>query len=109
MREFFYKWREQDADGTVDANDLLLEQLMTGLKKGQVKQELSRQLRRQDFLTFKEACKEARALDQECQEDEEALSNRVHYNQPRPATLNSEQLKTQIKAELKEELLDRTT
>lgn len=106
LRELFYKWQEQDEEGAADDNNLLLDQLMGGLKRGQIKQELNRQLRRQNRMTFKEACREARALAQEFQEEEEeVLSNRVQYTPHRPTAPNPEQLKTQIKAELKEELL----
>lgn len=98
LRELFYRWQEHDADGAADEDNLLLDQLMGGLKRGLIKQELGRQLRRQNRTTFREACKEARALAQECQEEEEALSNRVQYAPQSPALTNSDQLKTQIKA-----------
>lgn len=60
--------QERDAGGTEDGEDLLLDQLMVGLCAGPIKQELSRQLRRDEQLTFSVACKEAQALEQELQE-----------------------------------------
>uniref|UniRef100_A0AAV2K9S7 Uncharacterized protein n=1 Tax=Knipowitschia caucasica TaxID=637954 RepID=A0AAV2K9S7_KNICA len=69
---------EKDEGGTGDSDDLLLDQFMVGLRRGLVKQELSRQLRRRDGTTFKAACTEARALEQELQAEEESLvTNRV--------------------------------
>lgn len=103
LRELFFRWQECDPEGTDDGDQLLLDQLMIGLNKGPVRQELSRQWRRQDRMTFKEACKEAQALAREYQEDEEvAQSNRIVTSQ---VNINSERLKSQIKAELKDELL----
>ncbi|KAK7883852.1 hypothetical protein WMY93_026975 [Mugilogobius chulae] len=107
LREVFSRWQERDQDGTEDSDDLLLDQLMVGLRKGQVKQELSRQMRRRDDMAFEAACKEARALELEFQEDDEALvAHRVTtYPPPKPAAVNAEQIKDQIHSELKTELL----
>uniref|UniRef100_A0AAV2MDP0 Uncharacterized protein n=1 Tax=Knipowitschia caucasica TaxID=637954 RepID=A0AAV2MDP0_KNICA len=69
----FCTWQEKDEGGTGDSDDLLLDQFMVGLRRGLVKQELSRQLRRRDGTTFKAACTEARALEQELQVEEESL------------------------------------
>uniref|UniRef100_A0AAV2JHP6 Uncharacterized protein n=1 Tax=Knipowitschia caucasica TaxID=637954 RepID=A0AAV2JHP6_KNICA len=72
-KEAFCTWQEKDEGGTGDSDDLLLDQFMVGLRRGLVKQELSRQLRRRDGTTFKAACTEARALEQELQAEEESL------------------------------------
>lgn len=107
LREMFSRWREQDEAVAGDTNSLLLDQLMIGLRKGPVKQELCRLLRRDSNLTFVSACKEARALEQELDEEgEDILSQRVRTQAPlTPTYADSEQLKGQIRAELKEELM----
>lgn len=106
LRELFYRWQESDQEGADEEDDILLDQFMVGLRKGPIRQELSRQMRRQDGISFKDACKEARALAHELQEDEDAaLSNRVTYAPQRQAIVDPDQMKTQIKIELKEELL----
>lgn len=106
LREAFVRWQEGDRDGTEDENDLLLDQLMVGLQRGPLKQELTRQMRRNNTLTFTAACKEARALEKELQEEDEAYTNRVTTYAPIKQPLHhSEQIKSQIHAELKEELL----
>lgn len=103
LRELCSRWQEQAQDET-DENDLLLDQLMVGLQAGPIKQELSRQLRRHERLTFQAACKEARALEQELQEGDHAVfSQRV--TAPTSSVINVEQLKDQMKAELQLGLL----
>lgn len=102
LRELFYRWQghEEAAEGN---DNLLLDQLMVGLRRGPVKQELNRLMRRDNNLTFASACKEARALEQELDDEGAAiLSQRVHANTP---PTDSEQLKGQIRLELKEELM----
>lgn len=42
----FSRWQERDGGGTEGGEDLLLDQLMMGLQPGPIKQELSRQMRR---------------------------------------------------------------
>lgn len=106
LRELFSRWQERDAGGTEDGEDLLLDQLMVGLCAGPIKQELSRQLRRDERLTFSTACKEARALEQELQEGEEvAISQRVTAPPPRNDRSHLEQLKSQLREELQQDLM----
>ncbi|CAL9687354.1 unnamed protein product [Knipowitschia caucasica] len=107
LREAFCTWQEKDEGGTGDSDDLLLDQFMVGLRRGLVKQELSRQLRRRDGTTFKAACTEARALEQELQAEEESLvTNRVTtYVPPKQPVMDPVQIKEQIQSELKVELL----
>lgn len=107
LRELFSRWQEQDRDGTDKDEDLLLDQFMVGLQPGPMKQELSRQLRRNQHLTFTDACKEARALEQELQDGEPAiLSHRVTMPSPKSTIITDvEKLKGQIQAELQAELM----
>lgn len=95
--------QERDAGGTEDGEDLLLDQLMVGLCAGPIKQELSRQLRRDEQLTFSVACKEAQALEQELQEGKEvANSQRVTAPPPGNDRSHLEQLKSQFREELQQ-------
>lgn len=106
LRELFFRW--QGHEETPEGNDnVLLDQLMVGLRRGPVKQELTRLMRRNENLTFASACKEARALEEELEDEgEEILSQRVRtYTSPPLATPDPEKLKGQIRLELKEELL----
>lgn len=107
LRELFFKWQEQDREGTEEDEVLLLDQFMVGLQSGPMKQELNRQLRRNQRLTFTDACKEARALEQELQDGEPAiLSQRVNMLSPKYTTTpDIEKLKSQIQAELQTELM----
>lgn len=106
LREVFFRWQEQDREGTEEDQDLLLDQLMVGLRPGPVKQELSRQLRRNQRLTFTDACKEAQALEQELQDGEPAiLSQRVTMPTRSTTAVDMEELKGQIRTELQVELM----
>lgn len=104
LRELYSKWEEQDGDGVAD--DLLLDQFMVGLQRGPIRQELGRQMRRQ-AMSFDAACKEARALEQEFQEnDENVLANRVAaHMRPHHTDNNLEMMKSSIQDNLKTELL----
>lgn len=106
LRELFARWREQDEDEH-DGEDLLLDQLMVGLKPGRVKQELSRQMRRNERMTFSEATKEARFLEQESEDGEPAVcSQRVVARSPGGvATTSTGEPPSQIRAEMQAELL----
>ena len=90
-----------------EGDDLLLDQLMVGLQAGPIKQELSRQMRRNERMTFAATCREARALEQELQDGEDAiLSQRVTVPaRSSTTTANVAQLKDQIQAELQQELI----
>ncbi|CAL9702687.1 unnamed protein product [Knipowitschia caucasica] len=106
LRDLFSKWSNIDDVATGDRDELLLEQFTTGLRKGPVKQELNRLMRR-DPMVFTEACKEARALEKEQDEEgEDILAQRVrtHTHNTTP-NLNPNDLKGQLHAELKEELM----
>lgn len=46
LREVFSRWQERDGGGTEEGEELLLDQLMVGLQPGLIKQERSRQMRR---------------------------------------------------------------
>lgn len=108
LREVFSRWQDLDDDREEEEDgDLLLDQFMVGLCKGPIKQELSRQMRRRENMTFRTACKEARALEKELQdEDDTFVSNRIAaYAAPKPSVGNPDKLKEQIHSELKEELL----
>lgn len=106
LRELFSRWRERDAGGTEEGDDLLLDQLMVGLRTGPIKQELSRQIRRDESLTFSAVCKEARALEHELQEgDDVALSQRVSAPAHKDSTTDLETLRTQIRADLQQGLM----
>ncbi|XP_041920929.1 uncharacterized protein LOC121684874 [Alosa sapidissima] len=98
-------WRERDAGGTEEGDDLLLDQLMVGLCAGPVKQELSRQMRRDARMTFAAACKEARALEHELQEGDDAILSQRITAPTQDTTADLELLKTQIRAELQQGLM----
>ena len=106
LREVFSRWREQDADGTDQQDDLLLDQLIVGLRAGPIKQELSRQIRRDETMTFTAVCSEARALERELQEEEDpTLSHRVMAPTSRDTKVDLEALKDQIRADLRQGLI----
>ncbi|KAL7868397.1 hypothetical protein SRHO_G00097810 [Serrasalmus rhombeus] len=100
------KWQKQDLDDTEEGDDLLLDQLMVGLLMGPIKQELSRQIWRDEHMTFTAVCKEVQALEHELQEGEDAiLSQRVTAPTPRDNTADLKMLKGQIQVELQQELM----
>ncbi|KAM3608447.1 uncharacterized protein V6R79_025602 [Siganus canaliculatus] len=103
----FYRWQERDAGGTEEDEDLLLDQLMVGLQPGPIKQELSRQIWRNETMTFTYACKEARALEQELQDGESFIvTQRVTAPTSGSATaVDLERLKGQIYMEVQTELM----
>ncbi len=107
LRESFSSWQRQDEGGAGgEGDDLLIDQLMVGLRAGPIKQELSRQLRRNNPMTFSDMCKEARALEQELQDGEDPiLSQRVAATGAHNTTVNIEPLKDQIRAELQQGLM----
>lgn len=79
---------------------------MVGLRMGPIKQELSRQIRRNEHMTFEDIYRVARALEVELQEGEDlALSQRVTAPTPRNDAANLEQLKSQLRAELQQGLM----
>ncbi|XP_049901791.1 uncharacterized protein LOC126391221 [Epinephelus moara] len=61
LRELFFSWQEQD-EGRIgeEGDDLLIDQFMVGLKAGPIKQELSRQIRRNDPMTFTDVQRSSR-------------------------------------------------
>ena len=78
LRELFSRWQERNEGEDDEGDDLLLDQLMMGLQAGPIKQELSRQMWRNERMTVAATCREARALEQELQDGEDAiLSQRV--------------------------------
>lgn len=102
----FSRWREQDVDGTEQRDDLLLDQLIVGLCTGPIKQELSRQIRRDTTMTFTAVCSEARALERELQEEEDTtLSHRVTVPTTRDTKADLESLKDQIREDLRQGLI----
>lgn len=107
LRELFFRWQQQDEGGTEEENDLLIDQLMVGLQAGPIKRELSRQMRRNNPMNFTDLCKEAQALEQELQDGDDAiLSQRVAVPASQnTTTMNMEQLKGQIQAELQQGLM----
>lgn len=79
---------------------------MVGLCTGPIKQELSRQIRRDEHMTFSAVCKEARALEHELQEGEDSiLSQRITAPTPRDFIADLEALKGQIRTELQQGLM----
>lgn len=107
LRELYYRWQERDEGEDEERDDLLLDQVTVGLRAGPIKQELSRQLRRNEQMTFQAMCKEARALEQELQDGEgTTLSQRVTAPASRhTTTTNLGELKEQIQAELQQGLI----
>lgn len=105
LREMFSKWSEHEAGVMGDRDNLLLDQFLIGLRKGPVRQELNRLMRRENNFTFTIACREAQALEQELEEEgEDVVSQRIRTN---VSNLNTDhdQLKGQLRAELKEEIM----
>ncbi|XP_024117087.1 uncharacterized protein LOC112138709 [Oryzias melastigma] len=106
LREVFSKWRQQDENGARDADDLLLDQLLVGLRTGAVKQELNRQIRRTTNVTFFEACREARALEKELDEEGEVISAQRVVAQRHVSIADLDQLKQELRTEMQQELRD---
>lgn len=106
LRELFCRWQERDGVEAEEGDDLLLDQLMVGLTAGPIKQELSRQMRRNERMTFAAICREARALEQELQDGEETiLSQRVAAPVSRNATtVDIEHLKAELQQGLMGEM-----
>lgn len=44
LRELFFRWQERCGGDAEDSEDLFLDQLMAGLRPGDIKQELSHQV-----------------------------------------------------------------
>lgn len=107
LRELFFRWQEGAEGETEEGDDLLLDQLIVGLQTGPIKQELSRQMRRNERMTFADTCKDAWALEQVLQDGKDAiLSQRVTVPAPRnTTTANMEQLKDQIQVKLQQGLM----
>ncbi|KAM3617411.1 uncharacterized protein V6R79_005815 [Siganus canaliculatus] len=101
------RWQERDAGGTEEDEDLLLGQMMVGLQPGPIKQELSRQIQRNETMTFTDACKEACTLKQELQDGESSIvTQRVTAPTSGSATaVDLERLKGQIYMEVQTELM----
>lgn len=106
LRELFSRWREQDTAGTEQRDDFLLDQLMVGLRTGPIKQELSRQIRRDATMTFATVCSEARALERDLQEEEDGtFSHRVTAPTNRDTKADLESWKDQIREDLRQGLI----
>lgn len=106
LRGLFFRWSERDQGAAGDREELLLDQFMMGLRKGPIKRELNRITRRNNDITFGTACKEARALEQELDEEgEDILAQRVRTQTPLTPATDPDQLKGQLRTELKEELM----
>lgn len=79
----FFRWQERDEDSS-EGEDLLLDQLMVGLQPAPVKQELNRQMRRNDQMSLPDPCKEVCALKLELLEGDDSVSVlRVTVPEPR--------------------------
>lgn len=106
LRELFSRWRQHDQDVAGDTDDLLLDQLLVGLRPGAVKQELNRQIRRSRDTTFPEACREARALEKELEEEGEVVTVQRVATQRLASQSDLDQLKAELRNELQQELKD---
>lgn len=69
----FSHWQERDEEGS-EGEDLLLDQLMVGLQPGCIIQELNRQMRPNERMSFADTCKEAWALEQELLEGKDPVT-----------------------------------
>ncbi|KAJ8351958.1 hypothetical protein SKAU_G00234340 [Synaphobranchus kaupii] len=110
LRELHSRWRKQEPSGEAGYDTLLRDQFLLGLDDGPVKQELQRQVRRQDSLTFHQVTMEARALERELWGEGPASQTPAASLEPpvRPE-VDLEQWKEDVKRELCQELQDKLT
>lgn len=112
LRELHYRWRDGDPLNMGTDDELLRTQFAMGLRTGVLKQELQRQLRRTSTLTFVEACEEAKALERELGQTEEAgVCSTAATSHPQSLSTATElqQLKETLRAELRQELKEQVT
>lgn len=116
LRESHARWRRKEA-ATGPDDEMLRSQLVLGLLPGPVQTELQRRVRREPDLTFKETCKEAKAMEKETEETPGCVDTRRTYSKPLQPTpspptdplQNWNSLKEALRSELAEELRAQVT
>lgn len=112
LRELHHRWRAREPLEAGTDDELLRTQFSMGLRPGVVKQELQRQLRRHAALTFAQVCDEAKALERELgQTDEAQVCPTVAVTSKKfsTATPDWEHMKETLRTELRQELTEQMT
>ncbi|KAJ8356411.1 hypothetical protein SKAU_G00192050 [Synaphobranchus kaupii] len=113
LHELHSRWREEEPSGEAGDDTLLRDQFLLGLDDGPVKQELQRQVRCQDSLTFRQVTTEARVLERELRGEGPAsqtpAASLATREPPVRPEVDLEQWKEDIKRELRQELQDQLT
>ncbi|XP_042563837.1 uncharacterized protein LOC122132932 isoform X2 [Clupea harengus] len=121
LRESHFRWRSRE-EATGSDVEMLRSQLVLGLLPGPVQTELQRRVRREPDLTFKEACKEVKAMEKETERATvDGVDIRRTYNnppQPTPPAPSDplqnwdslkEALRTELAGELRAQVIDLKT
>lgn len=109
LRELFNRWKTQEPGGSAQDDKTARDQLILGLRAGPIQQELQRLVRRDSTLTFIKICEEARALEGDHSDAEQAWSSRINTPMAPPHKINDaydwkEKFKADIRKEMQEQL-----